>query len=111
IAAVSRVQAGRAEYAHGSGGEQVRSGAHEWQPRGRESRLISSLISRRFSGGFPTTPVLPNRSPLPDLRQPIRHPLRHRLVHQVMIEELLHPDREVLLIVAVGEVVRLAGIR
>ena len=41
----------------------------------------------------------------------VRHPLRRRRALQVVIEELLHPQLEVLLILALREVMRLVRIR
>ncbi len=43
------------------------------------------------------------------LRQPIRKPFGRRFVHQIVVEELLHADREVLLVVAVREIVASPG--
>src|SRR5690242_12065333 len=58
-----------------------------------------------------TAPRLLDWPTLLRLRHTVGHPLRRRRVLQVVIEELLHADLEVLLILLAREVVRLAGIR
>ena len=51
-----------------------------------------------------------NRTSLLRLRHTIRHPLRRRRALQVVIEELLHPLLEILLVLLSAQMVRLAGI-
>src|SRR5688572_28573509 len=47
---------------------------------------------------------------LSQLRNSVSHPLRCRGTLQVVIEELLHPDLEVLLILFLRQVMRLVGV-
>src|SRR5215467_9732009 len=78
------------------------------------SAVWCSLVPRPSSPLFPLpSSLFPlfDWSPLLRLRNAVSHPLRRRRALQVVIEELLHPLLEVLLILLPREMVRLARIR
>src|SRR5262245_59834961 len=63
---------------------------------------------RRRDGSQRTASLLDDRRirPLLQLRQPVGHPFWRRRALQIVIEELLHPDLKVLLILALPEMMR-----
>src|SRR5215471_5992490 len=75
-------------------------------------RLLASPASRRQHREIRREAVLLfDRATLLRLWNALRHPPRRRRPLQIVVEELLHPLLEVLLILFLCEMVRLAGIR